>query len=1098
LYFQSNHDKQVQRMSFRYLYSLLFLTYLFCCSAVWGQQTQAEPAPDTSREALIFEQQDTHIIFENDGTGTREQSARIHILSDTGVQQFGIVTLQYQSSVESLDLDYVRVHKSDGTVVSTPLDDVQDMPSAITQQAPFYSDFREKHIAVKGLSAGDTLEFKAHWHVTKPLAPDQFWYSYNFDDENIEMNEQLRISVPAGRAVKWQSPSVKPTIEEKDGRQIFTWKSTHLERKSAAAEDVEQEKQAYQAARGQLAPPDVEFSSFQSWEEVGRWYGSLQADRVQPGPEIKAKAAELTKGLTTDDEKIRAIYRFVSEQFRYIGIAFGIGRYQPHTASEVLSNQYGDCKDKHTLLASLLQAVGITAYPTLINSAHATNLDVPTPLQFDHVIGAVPEGNGYLWLDTTAEIAPPGVLVPVLRDKLALVIPPDKAPHFVRTPQESPIPDSLIFKVDGKLSDAGVLDAQFQETAKGDRELILRSVFRKVSEAQWNQLMQNISYQMGFAGTVSDVSATQPDAIDKPFNVKYQYHRTDYSDWEHHQITLPFGPIQMPRPRVNQTELSAPVWLGSITEDKFTASVSVPDGYVLRLPDNVQLKTDFAEYSSSYSFKDHVITGERHLVIKEHEVPITEFQQYKSFLKSIDDDWNKYIVLTPSGSEETNLANPMVSIAQQIQALPNTDNAEALAAEQRAGSAMFTHDMRGFEAALKDAVNADPKFVRAWITLSQIYLSTGRQDEGLDALRKAVDASPESSIANKMLAFGLMQTKKYDEALKIWQRLQKLTPDDQDVTDNMVLIYMQQKHYDEAIQLLEASLKGHPDNVRDLYQLGFAYVKVGNTEKGLASYQSALKLKPNSIVENDVAYELAEANVAIPQALEYSQKSVNEEESASQKVQLDHLQPEDPSHTQKLGSFWDTLGWIYFRMGNLEKAESYTRAAFELSQSPVVADHLGQIYEQEHKTAPAIRMYRIASLTGKSDADVQKRLDHLTHTHDEPYASTGPYHVKVDKYGLRNALNDLWTVRLPKISSDEVTAEFFVLLGPGGKAEGVHFISGSEKLNSAGKTLSAANFKAFFPTGSNARILRRGILACYKETGCSFTELAPSLVHSVN
>ncbi len=52
-----------------------------------------------------------------------------------------------------------------------------------------------------------------------------------------------------------------------------------------------------------------------------------------------------------------------------IGIAFGIGRYQPHAADDVLTNNYGDCKDKQTLLASLLQASGITLYPALVNSS---------------------------------------------------------------------------------------------------------------------------------------------------------------------------------------------------------------------------------------------------------------------------------------------------------------------------------------------------------------------------------------------------------------------------------------------------------------------------------------------------------------------------------------------------------------------------------------------------------------------------------------------------------------------------------------------------------------------------------------------------------
>src|SRR5207253_6405693 len=85
-------------------------------------------------------------------------------------------------------------------------------------------------------------------------------------------------------------------------------------------------------ALGRSLPSDVQLSSFQTWEEVGRWYLALQQERIEPTAIIRAKAAELTRGLTTDDAKLQALYNFVSTKYRYIGIAFGIGRYQPHAA----------------------------------------------------------------------------------------------------------------------------------------------------------------------------------------------------------------------------------------------------------------------------------------------------------------------------------------------------------------------------------------------------------------------------------------------------------------------------------------------------------------------------------------------------------------------------------------------------------------------------------------------------------------------------------------------------------------------------------------------------------------------------------------------
>ena len=110
----------------------------------------------------MIESYSTKVVFENDGTGSRESTTRVRLQSDAGVQRFGLLVFSYQSSSETLDIDYVRVHKPDGTVVETPADNIQDMSTESSREAPMYSDQREKHVAVKGLGTGDVLEFKVH------------------------------------------------------------------------------------------------------------------------------------------------------------------------------------------------------------------------------------------------------------------------------------------------------------------------------------------------------------------------------------------------------------------------------------------------------------------------------------------------------------------------------------------------------------------------------------------------------------------------------------------------------------------------------------------------------------------------------------------------------------------------------------------------------------------------------------------------------------------------------------------------------------------------------------------------------------------------
>jgi tetratricopeptide (TPR) repeat protein len=243
---------------------------------------------------------------------------------------------------------------------------------------------------------------------------------------------------------------------------------------------------------------------------------------------------------------------------------------------------------------------------------------------------------------------------------------------------------------------------------------------------------------------------------------------------------------------------------------------------------------------------------------------------------------------------------------------------------------------------------------------------------------------------------------------------------------------------------------------------------------------------------------MADANKNLPLSLEYAQKAVREEEEASAKVQLADLKVEDLAHTSNLAAYWDTLGWVYFRMGNVEQAEKYLDAAWTTSQDPVVADHLGQISEQQHRKQAALHMYRLAlaASPGTSHlADFMKqertRIEHLGGSAD---ARLG---IEADE------LKSMSKIQLPRLISGSASAEFFIMFAPdprapGFKVESIQFISGSEKMKFAGGALTSHGFKVLFPDSGPTRLIRRGILGCYQITGCSFVLLNLKDVRSVN
>lgn len=1081
---------------FRLLFAVVFLIFSSCLPLVANQSSSEQP-PDSAAsgpvtsgtkkgisasnhptEAFVVEKLLTEISFENDGTETQHYLAQIQILSEAGVQHWGVISFSYQNFNQVLDIEYVRVRKPDGTVIVTPPESIQDITSQISRVAPFYTDQREKHVAVKGLSVGDVLEYAVGIRVTKPLVPGQFWTSYEFERDKAVTEEGLQISVPADRSVKIKNRGPDFVLATEDDRKIYKWKWSHPQGKTETKED---DGSQWKQARGLNEQPDVLLSSFKSWQEVGEWYSNLQQERVRPSSEIQAKAAEITKGLTSDDAKIQAIYAFVSTKFRYIGIALGVGRYQPHAASEVLENGYGDCKDKHTLLASLLTAAGYKAYPALISSEREIEPDVPSPGQFNHVITVVELPSGRIWLDTTPEVAPLGFLLSTLRGKHALVMPTGSPAALALTPETPPMKSSQTFTMKAKLEADGTLTGDAERVFSGsDDEVLLRAAFRNTPMPQWKDLVQSLSYGAGFMGEVSDVTASSPEEINRPFRISYKYSRKDYADWKDGYTSPPLPALYLPDIKEGKTAPSTPIWLGVPGEVQFHSELQLPKDYTLHDPSGLSAKEAFAEYQVKYVLRDGMLVTDRNLTILSPEVPVSAYEKYKAFRKKVDDDHDTNIALshsgTPSVSASKSSTTPAANTAnlfQEVWALPGSSDAVAAQYEADARNAFTQNDLASGVDSLRSAVEKDPKFTRGWLVLGTVLAQTGDRGGAIEAYRKGVAADPDQAIPYKLLGMALMADHKFEDAVPIWQKLIKLVPTDSDAQANLGSSLNELKQYDEAAAAIEAAVKLSPSNVGLRLMLGNTYLNTGDSTKARASFEEAIKLDSSTTILNDVAYSLADKNIDLDKAKEYAQKAVLGEEEASAQGNSDTITSADLDHTVKLAMFWDTLGWVYFRMNDLPEAEKYLKCAWSISQDTVVGEHLGQVYEKKHLKRLALHTYQLAFAAGPPIPEHSLLVDDIHRVGGTP-----------DHYAGAGDLSQMRTIHLPRIVNGTAQAAFYIVMGPGHEVE-AKFISGTESLKKAGKTIGAAKFNISLPDENSARAIMRGVVGCYPYSGCS-------------
>lgn len=199
--------------------------------------------------------------------------------------------------------------------------------------------------------------------------------------------------------------------------------------------------------------------------------------------------------------------------------------------------------------------------------------------------------------------------------------------------------------------------------------------------------------------------------------------------------------------------------------------------------------------------------------------------------------------------------------------------------------------------------------------------------------------------------------------------------------------------------------------------LGTVRLRSHNIDQGLDALHKALEIDSSALMLNNVAYDMAETGTNFPEALGYSQQSVKDVGERSQKVDLQNIHKADLQLPLIVASYWDTLGWIYFKMGDLARAESYLNSAWLLSQDGLMGDHLGQVYEKEQKLPAALHMYNLALEVNPRLEETASRMRNLTN-------------VRLPKRRISAAeeLTLMRTTKLPMTINGTASADFEVIV----------------------------------------------------------------------
>jgi len=945
-------------------------------------------------------------------------------------------------------------------------------------------------VTVPGLSVGDELEYHVTQTLFEPLTPGEFWYIWNFVVDAICLDEQVDLDVPAERTLKIASPDgIIPTPRVEGNRKIYHWQTSHLKSPSALAR--------LQAATT-TSNRQILFSTFADWEAVGKWWTKLETPRREVTPDIRAKAEELTRGAKTDVEKVQAIYEWVQRNIRYVSLSFGIGRYQPHAAAEVLSNAYGDCKDKTTLIDALLDAVGLHSSAVLASTGKQIDMSVPSPIQFDHAINTIWLGSKQYWFDSTLSIAPFGYLIPELRGKNSLVAYVDRKPEIASTASLLPWPTKYEFDVDGK-ADKTSFDGHITAIIRGDVEVGFRMILLQVPPSQLEDFFREAAAKANAASHDETVSFTDVKASD-PFDTRDPL-RVEGTM----KATGPAASSEDGDPTKGLESFLKPLIpeVGSVNGKPVPTNVDGPKEIIFRaklsgpsvprtMPKPIHIVKNFAEYDYDIEAEGNVLKIYWRVFLTMPVIPETQADEYLSFRREVMGSLKATFegFASPSAKSDSHAEH-----AAAHAPLP-----DALDAYKRAQADLKNGELGDAIEELHSATEFDAKYADAWALLGETYARMHEYPSAEEAYQKSYDLAPENEAAVIGLTQAMMSQGKTLYAADFLRERIKAAPDDGQAHYRLGQIYAGESRNDDAIHELEQAATMLPKDASVQIALGTAYFRANATEKASAALEHAAALDPTIQTMNTVAYAFAEHKVHLDHASGYAAHVVQEAEKQMNAMTLETPRPARSSAVITTAAYWDTLAWVKYQQHDLKTAEKYLRAACDVTDDVTMSYHLGRVLEDEGRKQDAIRFYIRATayisplvpIFKGSKEPTTKRVAVAVPVEDQSaamrrlIAMVGSADEADERTSKARGAKLGHVVDIPNEKKISGTLSFALLLAPGPEIEDISADDSSSELAAFAEKIRAAKMEQTFPDEQTHRIPFTGTLTCVADGPCQF------------
>ncbi len=551
-------------------------------------------------------------------------------------RQYGF---QYEADSQVVQLQGARVFRGDGSIDEAVEsgEGAADDPSIA-----MYTSGRNFYVQFPRLEPGDVVELRYRIDDVTPRNEfaDYFGEVTYFGGDEPTQNAEYVLITPKGKKlyVDEHVPGLKSTVREVGENRVYDFVADRLQGISPEPS---------------MPPfpevlPFVHVSTYATWKDLGRWYWGLVQDQFDLDEETRKLARDITKDAKTDEEKVKAVYDWVVKNTRYVALEFGIYGFKPRRCVQTVARGWGDCKDKATVIVTLLKELGIDSTLVVLRTQMRGDFysKLPSFAPFDHAIAYVPSLD--LYLDGTAEYTGSGELPTMDQGALGLHVNRGDA-KLVRLPPPNSEKNVVSRKLVAQLAKDGSAKVSVDYDVRGQAA----SSFRRRYEAK-STVRERLSAALGseFPGfELGEDGVTSGDFsdIEAPVSLGVRGSAPSFGRRQGTGFSIPVTTGSRLTPDyASLTRRTQDVRiLGFSTRDETFVIDLSPGMKVLSAPAEVNLDTRFGTLTMDVEQGQNQVVVKSRLSLKVDRVMPADYEAWKMFASAVDQALSRRLVVEP-------------------------------------------------------------------------------------------------------------------------------------------------------------------------------------------------------------------------------------------------------------------------------------------------------------------------------------------------------------------------------------------------------------------------------------------------------------------